>query len=87
MSTVAPKLHYRTATLATSVKLTLDAQRDLAAIQRILQRESEQPNVPVSQSTAVRRALEVYAASLSHLTGRLRTESGRATASTYRKDK
>lgn len=84
MSSPAPKLKYRRFKLEpTSVKLTAEAKRDLCTIKDVLRRESATPLIEVSQSTAIRAALRVYACSLHRLPGRLSLESIRATKETY----
>ena len=79
----APRLHYHKVAHATSIKLTAEALRDLYTIKDVLRRESKTPLIEVSQSTAVRAALRVYARSLHQLPGRLSQECHRATANTY----
>jgi hypothetical protein len=81
----APKLKYRQASgIRLTVELTTQAAVDILTIQDLLRRESSTPTVPVSRSVVTRRALRVYAQSLSRQApGTIQGECARASNGTY----
>lgn len=82
---LAPKMRYHSAVKdRLTVELDAAAVIDLITIQDILRREGDSPLIPVSRSLATRRALHIYAASLSRQTeGSLLAEAGRANANNH----
>lgn len=84
---IAPKMKYHSATGGRlSLELDQASVLALATIVHELQQASSNPLALVSRSTATRRALQVYAASLSLNSikdGVLKAEARRATAGTY----
>ncbi len=81
----APKMKYGSAAKnRLTMELDAAAVANLLTIQDLLRRGSDAPTVPVSRSTAARRAFAVYAESLSRQdVGTIRHECARATDSTY----